>query len=125
MSEPNKFTPGPWVVINRTGVFSELGAESGDGAKADPTDGWTIADCSAGCTLLNGDYVELGFAVQQANAKLIAAAPDLLEALEGVLRISDLWLPHEVEEQHGEEMYVLHMARNKMIAAVEKARGQQ
>ena len=89
MSESNKFTPGPWAVINRTGVFSELGAESGDGAKADPTDGWTIADCSAGCTLLNGDYVELGFAVQQANAKLIAAAPDLLEALENLLQAFD------------------------------------
>lgn len=116
MIESNKFTPGPWAVINRTGVFSELGAESGDGAKADPTDGWTIADCSAGCTLLNGDYVELGFAVQQANAKLIAAAPDLLEALEQMIdeygTAGDGW-PRNNK--------VLRDAR----AAILKARGQQ
>ena len=112
MSESNKFTPGPWAVINLTGVFSELGAESGDGAKADPTDGWTIADCSAGCTLLNGDYVELGFAVQQANAKLIAAAPDLLEALEAVMRAHDL----------GTHNFNAHDLATK---AISKARGQQ
>lgn len=30
---------------------------------------------------MDGEHIELGFAVQKANAKLIAAAPDLLEAL--------------------------------------------
>lgn len=123
MSESNKFTPGPWAVINMTGVFSELGAESGDGAKADPTDGWTIADCSAGCTLLNGYYVELGFAVQQANAKLIAAAPDLLEALEmaeAMLCRLEPIIDRGEDDSISVESEIL-FAR----AAISKARGQQ
>ena len=59
-----------------------------------------------------------------ANALLIASAPDLLEALEAFERISALWLPAEVEEQHAEEMYALHMARNQMLAAIAKSRGE-
>ena len=122
MSDLNKFTPGPWAVINRTGVFSELGAESGDGAKADPTDGWTIADCSAGCTLLNGDYVELGFAVQQANAKLIAAAPDMLEALEAILP----FVPRTSASEGGASKYSENVKAADMVrAAINKARGQK
>ena len=81
---------------------------------------YTVSIVTSATDLTLEDYVN-----RTNDAHLMAAAPDLLEALEGVLRISDLWLPHEIEEQHGEEMYVLHMARNKMIAAVEKARGQQ
>ena len=77
----NKHTPGPWEVINSTGVFSALGADSGDGMKADHNDGWQICDCSVGATAVEGDYVELGFAVQKANAKLIAMSPQLLLAL--------------------------------------------
>lgn len=84
----NKHTPGPWEVINSTGVFSALGADSGDGMKADHNDGWQICDCSVGATAVEGDYVELGFAVQKANAKLIAAAPEMLEALQAA---RDLW----------------------------------
>lgn len=58
---------------------------------------------------------------KQANAKLIAAAPDLLAALQAFERIVDIWLPAEVEEQHGEELYALHQARNDMLAALAKA----
>lgn len=56
------------------------------------------------------------------NASLIAAAPDLLAALEAFERIKDIWLPAEAEEQHAEEMYVLHMARSNMLAAIAKAK---
>lgn len=81
----NKHTPGPWEVLNSTSVFSALGADSGDGTAADHNDGWSICDCSVGVTCVGGDYVELGFAVQKANARLIAAAPDLLSSLKGLL----------------------------------------
>lgn len=77
----SKHTPGPWEVINSTGVFSALGADSGDGTPADSNDGWNICDCSVGVTAVDGEYLELGFDVQKSNARLISAAPDLLEAL--------------------------------------------
>ena len=109
MSESKKFTPGPWF-NGQDGFNLGCGVVYARHANGNPKDVATIRGWGS---------------EQQANSRLIASAPDLLEALEGVLRISDLWLPHEIEEQHGEEMYVLHMARNKMIAAVEKARGQQ
>lgn len=105
MSESNKFTPGPWLYRGKSNSVHES-------CSTHPF-GHTIFVFDDDAPLRDPDL------------SLILSAPDLLEALEGVLRISDLWLPHEVEEQHGEEMYVLHMARNKMIAAVEKARGQQ
>ena len=115
MSESNKFTPGPWEVVEDI-RYEDKESQYTAGFDICNFDGTSVV----GCEGISGDSEK-----ERANAILIAAAPDLLEALEGVLRISDLWLPHEVEEQHGEEMYVLHMARNKMIAAVEKARGQQ
>lgn len=77
----SKHTPGPWEVINSTGVFSALGADSGDGTFADSTDGWNICDCSVGATAVDGEYVELGFDVQKANARLISMSPQLLLAL--------------------------------------------
>ncbi len=82
-----KGTPGPWEIMNSTDVFSQLGADSGDGAFADETDGWQICDCAVGLTKWAGDYAELGYDVRVANAKLIAAAPELLEALLDVLNL--------------------------------------
>lgn len=77
-----KHTPGPWAALNSTDVFSALGADSGDGCPADDTDGWQVADCSVGITFVDGQPTSLGLAVQKANARLIAAAPDLLATLE-------------------------------------------
>jgi len=104
-----KGTPGPWSVINTADVFSALGAPSGDGVNADANDGWLIADCENGFANVDGIHTELGLDVQRANAQLIAAAPDLLEACQA----AD-WESWDLPE------YV----RIKLKAALAKALGQ-
>ena len=81
----SKHTPGPWEVLNETEVFTGLGADSGDGVKSLPSDGWMIADCGDCVTFTEIGPAELGRDLRKANARLIAAAPDLLQALEGLL----------------------------------------
>lgn len=68
-------TPGPWV-INR-GDYS-------DTASIGSSDWWGLAEVFI---RLEGDTKDHPAGL--ANARLIAAAPDLLEALERVLRVSD------------------------------------
>jgi hypothetical protein len=75
-----KGTPGPWVVMNTADIFTSLGAKNSEGIEASRNDGWHVADCDMGGLCL--DEVA-------ANACLIAAAPDLLEALQQVVAISD------------------------------------
>lgn len=76
-----KGTPGPWLRMNGTDVFTGLNSTNASGIKSDKTDGWQIADCSVGKTFVDGEYVELSTSEQIANARLIAAAPELLEQL--------------------------------------------
>lgn len=40
------------------------------------------------------------------------------EAIEGMLRISDLWLPKVADEEHLDETQALHCARLKMLDAI-------
>lgn len=77
----HKHTPGPWEVLNETEVFTGLGADSGDGVKALPSDGWMIADCGGCMTFSEVGPAELSLDLRPANAKLIAAAPLLLADL--------------------------------------------
>ena len=65
-------TPGPWQVCNTTDVFTM----DRDG---DPTNGYQIADCMVDYAMV--DENEMSLSEQRANAYLIAAAPELLEAL--------------------------------------------
>lgn len=74
-------TPGKWEVKNLTDVFTEKEAVNSEGIKADMYDGWQIADCSGGLTHVKRELKRLSLKEVEANARLTAAAPDLLEAL--------------------------------------------
>ncbi len=68
-------TPGPWFpVLNSVGSW-DVSIENRQFAQS-------VAIVSTGCPVyFRGD--------PEANARLLAAAPDLLEALQSVLRIAD------------------------------------
>ncbi|MDO9345069.1 MAG: hypothetical protein Q7T99_16450 [Pseudomonas sp.] len=104
-----KHTPGPWLIQDSTVYALNERRPPVNRFHASVDSGYDNCDKRISREEVN------------ANAKLIAAAPDLLEALEAFERIKDIWLPAEAEEQHAEEMYVLHMARNNMLAAIAKA----
>lgn len=69
-----KGTPGPWVAVFNN-VFWEICPEN-----RQETDPYTIGDVCA------SDPKNPGSGLQEANANLIAAAPDLLEALQILLQ---------------------------------------
>lgn len=98
MSDLNKFTPGPWFVSGSMTRYVE--ARIGGG---------TIQEVAAcGPTDADGGYGEQ----QHANARLIAAAPDLLEALEHLVNHIDVTGSLSI------------LSTGKARAAIAKARGQ-
>lgn len=102
----SKHTPGPWFITGRMTKYVE--ARIGEGliqeiAGVVPT----AADCGYGET-------------QEANASLIAAAPDLLEALEN--STSDLF--YQIEMRHGAEAASKYPSIIEARSAIAKARGE-
>lgn len=71
-TEQTKHTPGPWHIGDTNTNFSP---------KVYGADGYMTADCSR--------IQKRTDAEEQANARLIAAAPDLLAALKSVVAIAD------------------------------------
>lgn len=99
----SKHTAGPWELKNTADIFTPLGATNAEGIAAPSNDGWHIADCDMGGLCL---------AEVKANARLIAAAPDLLEALESALTAAEF-------EKHPARPW-----HSQARAAIAKARGQ-
>lgn len=103
----HKHTPGPWTANPKHAARDndgEIIIEQAGGSAP-------IATCYSINTLFNNDQAK-------ANAALIAAAPDLLEALE-VVTLCLAW--HE--ERHGVGMY--RKAVESARAAIAKATGGQ
>lgn len=115
-----KHTPGPWVFRNGCDIFSELGADSGDGCPAASNDGWHVATIPDTETNIDGaGKTELGWNVKRANAHLIAAAPELLEALEVALNGLRWYVAEYTEKANGCD----DEAIAKIEAAIARATG--
>lgn len=96
-----KWTPGPWAFS-----FESI----------DPS--WAIVTTSGGAIVanVNADHR------QEANAHLIAAAPDLYKALEGCLDSLMTHIHNEYDGVYSEEDFAEIEA--PYIAAISKARGE-
>ena len=111
MSESNKFTPGPWV------RSSESPKIIMSGSFIDGHDGYMIGYVTGNDN--SGFYASEEEAA--ANATLMIAAPDLLEALE---LVEQCGFDDEDESGWG----VIHITKEDWIeikCAISKARGQQ
>jgi hypothetical protein len=100
----SRHTPGPWVIAgsqihDRVTFFDENGARTGETPNS-------IAEVHA-----------MPFGEQEANARLIAAAPALVEALERIIEI----LPSGSQPWEANSQEVL--ARETALAAIAEAKG--
>jgi hypothetical protein len=77
MTTATKHTPGPWWVIKKENGTLGIGAKEPDGEECRPAQ-------------INGTAVDEPWAsVTWANARLIAAAPELLSALKDLLNATE------------------------------------
>jgi hypothetical protein len=102
----SKHTPGPWA-FSRCDQFGDMRfyVAQQDGAPYTP-------DYSDVATLVAETVSGERVAIQEANARLIAAAPDLLEAL-------------SLASQSAGFQYMTHETRNAIDEAIAKATGEQ
>jgi hypothetical protein len=101
----SKHTPGPWKTVARNYPIADTGDYDGC---------WEVltGDPKKPIVQIWGDSDE-----DEANARLIAAAPDLLEALKNIV---NLWDHHA--SAHGDgTIFPLHVAARAAIAKAEGA----
>lgn len=105
-------TEGPWKVSRRFDIYSDRG----------PLVGGTYIGTTRG----NGELPKSVELTDEANARLIAAAPELLEACKAAMRIETLWGPNdEVHFEYLEEDIALSKMREAFQKAINKAEGDE
>lgn len=102
----NKHTPGPWFVDHKSPFLVRAG---------DDIDGRHIAHIGP------ANYTPR-FDVDEPNAKLIAAAPDLLEAAQLALQIAESWIHDQLDGTSSIDGALLHL--DPVRAAIARARGE-
>lgn len=105
----NKHTPGPWIVGSYDFLDQQVYIDAPSG---DPDIGyksWEGVAIAYGCE----ESPSKGLEKAKANAMLIAAAPDLLEALERVMR------------GDGDDYQLDHHSYEIVRSAIAKAKGEQ
>lgn len=80
-----KHTPGPWVVAVSDFLDQWVCIYAPSGDPDLDYKSWEGIAMAYGC----GDSLGKGLEKAKANATLIASAPDLLEALEGLVRVNE------------------------------------
>lgn len=106
----HKFTPGPWAAFT-------------DDYETPPHTNIVALKDKNTCV-----FSLPGRDKKEADVMLISAAPELLEALEAFILVSDLWMPpsditlHEIEEHRG-EFETLSALHEKAREAIAKALG--
>lgn len=105
-----KFTPGPWTLDDRT--TSALAVND--------TDGMIFINAHGPVARLSA--MHYGISETRANAKLIAAAPDMFDAIKKALEIKQLWFPAgNFSVEHEGEAQALQSMFNALEAAINKA----
>jgi hypothetical protein len=103
-----KHTPGPWKVVANGPHWNNEAITNYEIQYGD------IGECIV-------DHV-----YEEADTHLIAAAPDMLEALELSLWLKDLWMmPEDIEECHLGEAQAMSQLYTAIVNAVAKAKGEQ
>ena len=114
MSEA-KFTKGPWSTDYRKDFRGMYNQDVFD------KNGENICQC---CWYPVKEGNAVTTTNREANANLIAAAPEMYDAIEAALRIDQLWTYDVCDEEHAAEAEALHSMRQKFIDALAKARGE-
>lgn len=109
-------TPGPWAVA---GELDYLRVESPNSADPNACDGVRQI-----AIVRQSDYEIPNYGEAEANARLIAAAPDLLSALEGIVAAMDNGFSLPVEDcEPGTQAHVEAVSIEAAHAAILKAKG--
>jgi hypothetical protein len=101
------FTPGPWVASDRTDGHEIYAAK------------WPGRPICHASSYWQGEGPRRD--EREANARLIAAAPELYEAVADMIRLADMGLEESLREPQDSGNYA---AYNRAKAALAKARGE-